>query len=127
MSSGTPDSVKRYALSLKDGVREYQPHHYYPATTSVPMVAASDYDALKSAFDDRVRVIEMQLADKEALSAKNKALEERLRLMVETLRDLVNNEGAEACGYLDQGIGTKTKAGQRWLRARDLLREEKPK
>ena len=40
-------------------------------TNGTPCVLKSDYDALLSAFNDRVRVIEMQLADKELLAAEN--------------------------------------------------------
>lgn len=40
--------IKRYRLSLKDGVTEAS-QGFYPATTSMPMVLASDYDRLEMA------------------------------------------------------------------------------
>lgn len=41
--------------------------------------------------------------------------------VLEALRGLVQNEGLDAFGYLDRGIGTKTASGQRWLAARAAI------
>lgn len=59
--------VKRYVLDIKNGVQEYQPHDYYPATTSLPMVLASDHDS-------RIASLEAQLAE------ARKECEEQARL-----------------------------------------------
>lgn len=41
-----PDAVKRYRVDVRDGVVEDRGDWIWPATTSQPMVLASDYDAL---------------------------------------------------------------------------------